>query len=77
MSIFGWFVRAVTNEYERRIKRASEVTEYGLHQHAHNGHASHDDHDAGHAQQPAGQQPAEEEEEEGTVIANVPPGTRV
>lgn len=58
MLVSSWFERlinSVNNVYERRIRAASQVTEYG----AHHGHGHHDD------------------EDEGTVISNVPPGTRV
>ena len=46
MSKQSWWQRAiaaVTNEYERRIRRASLVTEDGA---AHHSHDDHDDHDA-------------------------------
>lgn len=55
-------IAAVNNEYERRIKAASQVIAYGLH-HGHD----HADHPAAH----------DDDEDEGAAIANVPRGTRV
>ncbi len=108
------FVESVDKEYMRRVKRASEIVEYGMHHHGHghddddthehndaHGH-SHDEHHRHsytnadtqkehqhHADDvvkrteplaPMGaeqQEQAEEDDEEGTVISNVPLGTRV
>jgi hypothetical protein len=45
MNVGAWFsqlFQAINNEYERRIRAASEVTEYGAH-HGHHGHG--DEHD--------------------------------
>jgi hypothetical protein len=45
MNVGDWFAQifqAINNEYERRIRAASEVTEYGAH-HGHDGHG--DEHD--------------------------------
>jgi hypothetical protein len=67
MAKTGWFSRFMhwlNSTYEQRIKAASEVYEYGA------GHEQHH-----HAPEvPA--VPAEEEDE-GTEIVNVPPGTRI
>lgn len=78
MGILGRFVHAVEKEYDRRIRRASEVAIYGMkHGHGHDdahGHGhGHDDHDQHEASTPA----AEEESHEDVEIANVPPGTPV
>jgi hypothetical protein len=54
-------VAAINREYERRIRAASLVTEYGAGHHAHD-----DDHHED-----------EGDEAEVAVIANVPRGTRV
>lgn len=70
MGVRDWFttlVRVINGEYERRIRSASEVTEYGA------GHGHDHDH-ADHADHP----PAElEEEAEVAEILNVPRGTRI
>jgi hypothetical protein len=60
----GWFAQLIKNistEYERRIRAASQVTEYGEH-HGHGAHASHAD---------------ETDDDAGAEITNVPPGTQV
>ncbi|WP_129628375.1 hypothetical protein [Candidatus Oscillochloris fontis] len=54
---------AINGEYERRIRAASLVTEYG----AGHGHGHHDDHHADHH---------EEDEGDAAEILNVPLGTR-
>jgi hypothetical protein len=64
MGFFSAISKAIYREYDRRIKRASLITEYGA---AHHGHG-HDDHaadDHGH------------EEDDGAEIVNVPRGTPV
>jgi hypothetical protein len=62
MGYFSSIAKAIFKEYDRRIKRASLITEYGAgHGHAHD----HDEH-AEHA-----------EEDEGVEIVNVPRGTPV
>jgi hypothetical protein len=65
MNVGAWFSRlfgAINNEYERRIRAASEVTEYG----AHHGHAGH------------GEAAHHHDDDEGEIeIMNVPRGTRV
>jgi hypothetical protein len=62
MGIWNTISSAIYREYDRRIKRASLITEYGA---AH--HASHDD-----AHGADGHEDAEEAE-----IANVPRGTAI
>ncbi len=60
----GWFaqlIKNITTEYERRIRAASQVTEYGEH-HGHNAHAAHAD---------------EADDDAGAEITNVAPGTHV
>ena len=64
MGVWKTISNALYKEYDRRIKRASLITEYGA---AHHGYAA-DDHatdDDGH------------EEDEGAEIVNVPRGTPV
>lgn len=69
MGLLRDFVNAIYREYDRRIKRASLITEYGM---AHHGHAAHADHaEAAHA---AGEHA---EEDEGAEIVNVPRGTPI
>lgn len=82
MSFFSWIIQSINKEYERRIKAASRVTEYGMH-HGH-GHADEQRHapdDAAHAAVHAGHEPEHEAEaedsDEGTVISNLPPGSRL
>jgi F420-0:gamma-glutamyl ligase-like protein len=60
MGWFAQFINVINTEYERRIKAASQINEYG----EHHGHAAH-----AHADEP--------EEDAGTEITNVPPGTQV
>ena len=64
MGFFSSIARVVYKEYDRRIKRASLVTEYGA---AHHGHG-HDDH---------AEEAAHEEHSEESEIVNVPRGTPV
>ncbi len=69
MGANNWFLRmkhAINNEYERRIRAASLVTEYGQgHGHDHDHHASH----------PEAHPPdAPEDAADGAVITNVPRG---
>ncbi len=71
MGAFDSLIAAVNKEYDRRIKRASEIIEYGMkhghghsHDHDHAGHDVHADHNT-HA------------EAEGAVIANVPLGAGI
>lgn len=67
MGFFSSIARVVFKEYDRRIKRASLITEYGAAHHGH-GHDDATDEDAAHA----GDDHAEESE-----IVNVPRGTPV
>lgn len=46
MGLFKALSRAIYHEYDRRIKRASEISEYGLHHHDHD--AEHHDDGAHH-----------------------------
>lgn len=66
---------AIYREYDRRIKRASLVTEYG----AHHGHAAHAEpaHAAVAEAAEAEAAPAPEDEGEEAEILNVPRGTPV
>lgn len=66
MGFFSSLVRAINKEYDRRIRRASLVTEYGAHHHGH-GHDAATDEDAAHAGDHA----------EDSEIVNVPRGTPV
>ncbi len=85
MGIFESFIQAVNKEYDRRIRRSSEIIAYGM-KHGH-GHGHGHDHAHGHsvAQAPSHTTTsdvhqtdgAEEEDEGATVISNVPPGARV
>ena len=66
MGFFSAISKAVFREYDRRIRRASLITEYGA---AHHGHA-HGDH--------AAEAHAEHAHDEGDAeIVNVPRGTPV
>lgn len=67
MGFFSSISKVVYREYDRRIKRASLITEYGAGHHAHAG-AEHADTE--HAE-------AEAAPEEGAEIVNVPRGTPV
>ncbi|MBK9712828.1 MAG: hypothetical protein IPO81_16175 [Kouleothrix sp.] len=70
MGVFKSIANVVYREYDRRIKRASLVTEYGAHQH---GHAA-DHADEVHA---AGEPSNHDEGAEEAEIVNVPRGTPV
>ena len=76
MSFFKTIGDAIYREYDRRIKRASLVTEYGAHHHAHSdahadahAHADATNEDAAHA--------GYDEQAEEAEIVNVPRGTVV
>lgn len=59
MGLFDGLVEVVNKEYDRRIKRASEIIEYGMkHGHGHGHHHGADD-------------------DEVSIISNVPVGTRI
>ncbi|HWQ14692.1 MAG TPA: hypothetical protein VNL77_17980 [Roseiflexaceae bacterium] len=62
---FASIAQAVYREYDRRIRRASLVTAYGLDHHDHEDHAE--------DQHPADRAP----DEAGVIIANVPRGAEV
>ena len=71
MGLLRDLVRAMNREYDRRIKRASLVTEYGMAHHHHDDtdqapHADAVNEDAGHT-----------DDEEQAEIVNVPRGTPV
>jgi hypothetical protein len=72
MSFFKTIGDAIYREYDRRIKRASLVTEYGAHHQAHvdaHPHADATNEDVAHA--------GHDEEAEEAEIVNVPRGTVV
>ncbi len=75
-------IQAINKEYDRRIKSASEVAEYGMHHDHGHGHASHA-HTPHHAAAESHPKPAENaqdeqpEEQDEAVISNVVPGTRL
>jgi hypothetical protein len=67
-------VAAINATYERRIRAASLVTEYGADHHDHTmDHGS----DKAHHHETDHSLPAEAEEDDAVVIANVPRGTRL
>jgi hypothetical protein len=74
MNVLKAITDAIYREYDRRIKRASLITEYGVHHHDHG--AGHED----HAEEQAEAAHAAEEgavDEEEAEITNVPRGTPV
>ena len=76
MGLLRDLVQAINREYDRRIKRASLITEYGMAHHHHGAdHAPHGDH--GHVD--AVNEDAEHSggEDEGAEIVNIPRGTPV
>jgi len=74
MGFFSAISKAIYREYDRRIKRASLVTEYGSTHHAHDQDAHAEAEHEEHAEQ---LQAEPSEEGEGAEIVNVPPGTPV
>lgn len=85
MGVFSWLIQTINNEYERRIKAASQVKEYGLH-HGHDHHADDDhEHDEAAEHPPAIEYKPEsapqaesiEDDAEAAEIMNVPRGTPV
>ena len=77
MGLFRAIADAVYKEYDRRVKRASLITEYGMSQHHHDEGAHADEtHDEGaHADETHDEDaPADEGEAE---IVNIPRGTPV
>jgi hypothetical protein len=69
MSFWKSISRAIYREYDRRIKRASLITEYGASHH-------HDDHADAHAEDGHVAHDHEEADEEAEIV-NVPRGTPV
>lgn len=68
-SLWRRMLSAVNGEYERRVRAASLVTEYGAGHHSDHGHAAahgSDPHDGG-----------DDDDSEVAEIVNVPKGTRV
>jgi hypothetical protein len=77
MGIFDRLVEIVNKEYDRRIKRASNIIEYGMH-HGHGHSQSHAPHAPHHASAaPHAPDNHDNEDDDDTVIANVPVGSRV
>lgn len=70
-SFWRRMIAAVEREYERRIRAASLVTEYGVHHHDHDHHPT----DQAVADQTGS--PSDLEEGEVAEIVNVPKGTRL
>ena len=66
MPLFRAIADAVYKEYDRRVKRASLITEYGMSQHHHDDAHTDETHDE--------DAPADEDEAE---IVNIPRGTPV
>ncbi|NJP06115.1 MAG: hypothetical protein HC837_11095 [Chloroflexaceae bacterium] len=83
MSWFDWLdqmVQRMNREYERRIRAASEVTEYGAghgHGHGHDHHGT-SEHDSGiHDDMVMDDQAEDPDHDDGAIdIMNVPRGTR-
>jgi nickel-dependent lactate racemase len=74
MSQYRSIANAVYREYDRRIKRASLVAEYGAHHHAEHHHAEDEYADATNQDADATEH---EEDAEEAEIHNVPRGTPV
>jgi hypothetical protein len=74
MGFFSSISKVIYREYDRRIKRASLVTEYGTSQHAHD-HGEHAE--AQHGEQAEHAEAEHSHEDEGAEIVNVPRGTPV
>jgi hypothetical protein len=70
MGLLSALASVINREYDRRIKRASLITEYGAQQHAHG---------ADHADETpaAAEHAAQEADEEAAEIVNIPRGTPV
>ncbi len=74
MGFFSAISKAIYREYDRRIKRASLITEYGA---SHHGH-EHDEHaEAEHSNEDQHIEAEHTDEEDGAEIVNVPRGTPV
>jgi hypothetical protein len=75
MGFFAWLIRVIGNEYERRIRAASEVTEYGIHH-----HHGHDQKNNEYGAPDHGADTSvlqTESDDESSEIQNVPPGTHL
>ncbi|NJL35011.1 MAG: hypothetical protein HC893_15610 [Chloroflexaceae bacterium] len=75
MSWWNQIINAITTEYERRVRAASEVIEYGLpHDYHHDAHAA-----VQHATAPAGdvEHAPEQSDTDDSAITNVVPGDQV
>lgn len=70
MGLLSALADVINREYDRRIKRASLITEYGAQHHAHS--ADHADETAA-----AADHTAPEADEEAAEIINISPGTPV
>ena len=66
MGLFRAISNAIYKEYDRRIKRASLITEYGS-SHHHDDHGDHDDHGAEH----------EHDDADAAEIVNLPRGAPI
>jgi len=74
MGFFSSISKAIYREYDRRIKRASLVTEYGASHHA----DDHDEHaEAEHEEHAEHAEAQRSHEDEGAEIVNVPRGTPI
>jgi hypothetical protein len=82
MGFFSSISKAIYREYDRRIKRASLVTEYGASHHAHDddehAEAEHDGHtEAAEAEHEGHAEVEHSHEDQGAEIVNVPRGTPI
>ena len=80
MGVWKSIANAIYREYDRRIKRASLVTEYGVHHHAdhaEDAHAEESHAEEAHDQEAHVADTHTTEEEEEAEIVNVPRGTPV
>ena len=74
MGFFSSISKVIYREYDRRIKRASLVTEYGASHHAN----THDEHsETGHEEHAEHAEAEHADEDEGAEIVNVPRGTPI
>ena len=81
MGVWKSIANAIEREYDRRTKRASLVTEYGIHHHADHAEDAHDeeahDEDTHAAEAHVVDEHVTDETEEEAEIVNVPRGTPV
>jgi hypothetical protein len=81
MGLFRALTDVIYKEYDRRIRRASLIKEYGIEQHNDHADESHaaEEHKDEDAAESAGESHAAEEHaaEDEAEIANVPPGTPI